>query len=137
MFTVMESKLWTGLLKLLLLLLAVSYFLIFPPPFTAKFERQPVTSSIPVKFEFTHRNVKIDVLTNFANFTWKHLCWSLFLIKLQVWKPATLLKRDSNTAIFLWNLEIFKNTYFEKNLRRAASASCLKKLSHKIFFKNL
>ena len=133
----MESKLWTGLLKLLLLLLAVSYFLIFPPPFTAKFERQPVTSSIPVKFEFTHRNVKIDVLTNFANFTWKHLCWSLFLIKLQVWKPATLLKRDSNTAIFLWNLEIFKNTYFEKNLRRAASASCLKKLSHKIFFKNL
>ena len=53
MFTDMENKLWTGLLKLLLLLLAVSYFLISPPPFTAKFERQPMTSSIPVKFEFT------------------------------------------------------------------------------------
>ena len=26
---------------------------------------------------------KIDVLKNFANFTGKHLCWSLFLIKLQ------------------------------------------------------
>ena len=26
---------------------------------------------------------KKDVLKNFANFTGKHLCWSLFLIKLQ------------------------------------------------------
>ena len=26
---------------------------------------------------------KIDVLENFANFTEKHLCWSLFLIKLE------------------------------------------------------
>ena len=27
---------------------------------------------------------KKDVLKNFANFTGKHLCWSLFLIKLKV-----------------------------------------------------
>ena len=27
--------------------------------------------------------LKIDVLKNFANFTGKHPCWSLFLIKLQ------------------------------------------------------
>ena len=27
---------------------------------------------------------KIGVLKNFANFIGKHLCWSLFLIKLQV-----------------------------------------------------
>ena len=26
---------------------------------------------------------KLSVLKNFAVFTWKHLCWSLFLIKLQ------------------------------------------------------
>ena len=26
---------------------------------------------------------EIDVLKNFSNFTGKHLCWSLFLIKLQ------------------------------------------------------
>ena len=33
----------------------------------------------------------------------KHLCWSLFLIKLQALglRPATLLKRDSNTGVFL------------------------------------
>ena len=29
----------------------------------------------------------------FANFTGKHLCWSLFLITLLVFRPATLLKR--------------------------------------------
>ena len=44
---------------------------------------------------------KIDVLKNFANFAGKHLCWSLFLIKLQVWRHGTLLKRDSNTVAFL------------------------------------
>ena len=32
---------------------------------------------------------KIGVLKNFAIFTWKHLCWSLFLTKLQTWRPAT------------------------------------------------
>ena len=29
---------------------------------------------------------KRGVLKNFLNFTGKHLCWSLFLIKLQVWE---------------------------------------------------
>ena len=41
---------------------------------------------------------KIGVLENFTNFTGKHLCWSLFLIKLQVWKLNNLLRRDSNTG---------------------------------------
>ena len=44
---------------------------------------------------------EIGVLKNFANFTVKHLCWSLFLIKFQAW---TLLKGNSNTDVFLWNL---------------------------------
>ena len=30
------------------------------------------------------------------------LCRSLFLIKLQVFRSATLLKRDSHTGVFLW-----------------------------------
>ena len=46
---------------------------------------------------------KIDVLKNFGNFTGKQLCWSLFLIKLQSWRPETLLKRNSNTGVFLWS----------------------------------
>ena len=40
-------------------------------------------------------------------FTGKHLCWSLFLIKLQVLKPATVLKKDSNTYVFLCILRLF------------------------------
>ena len=31
---------------------------------------------------------KIDVFKNFAMFTTKDLCWSLFLIKLQVWRNS-------------------------------------------------
>ena len=52
------------------------------------------------------------VFKNFAIFTGKQLSWSLFLIKLQVGGPATSLKRDSNTGVFLCILQIF--IYFEK-----------------------
>ena len=41
------------------------------------------------------------VLKHFANFTGKHLCWDLFFTKLQALSPATLLKKDSNTGVFL------------------------------------
>ena len=47
------------------------------------------------------------VLKNFVIFTGKHLCWSLFLIKLQALRPAALLTRDSNTGVFLWILRNF------------------------------
>ena len=59
----------------------------------------------------SHRRcfVKIGILKNFAKFTEKHLCLSLFLIKLQASRAATLLKRDS------------KNTYFEDHLREIPS----------------
>ena len=50
---------------------------------------------------------KIAVLKIFAIFTGKHLCWSLFLIKLQPWRPTTLLLIDSNTGVFLPILQIF------------------------------
>ena len=50
---------------------------------------------------------EIDVLKHFAIFAWKHLCWSLFLINFQALRPATLLKRDSNKAVFLWILRNF------------------------------
>ena len=44
------------------------------------------------------------VLINFANFTGKHLCWSLFFTKVQAVRPATLLKKDSYTDVFLGNV---------------------------------
>ena len=51
--------------------------------------------------------IKIIVDKSFAIFTGKHLCWSPFLRKLQVLKPASLLKGDSNTGVFLWILRNF------------------------------
>ena len=41
------------------------------------------------------------VLKNFTNFTGKQLCWSVFFNKVAGLRPATLLKRDSYTAVFL------------------------------------
>ena len=41
------------------------------------------------------------VLRNFAKFTGKHLCQSLFFNKVTGLRPATLLKRDSSTSVFL------------------------------------
>ena len=51
----------------------------------------------------SHQSCSIEkaVLKNFAIFTGKHLCWSLSLIDLRASRPATFLKRDSNTVVFL------------------------------------
>ena len=76
-------------------------------------------------FISTHRSshrrysVKKDVFWNLANFTGKHLCWSLFLIKLQVFRSASLLKKDTDVSCEIW--ESFKNIYFEKHLQTTAS----------------
>ena len=57
----------------------------------------------------SHRNssVKKGILRNFTSFTGKHLCWSLILIELPTFRSGALLKRDSNTDVFLWNLQNF------------------------------
>ena len=52
-------------------------------------------------------SVKKCALKNFAKFTGNHLCWSLFIIKLQAWGPATFFKRDSDTGVLRWNLQRF------------------------------
>ena len=67
---------------------------------------------------------KKGVLKSFTNFTGKHLCWSLFLIKSQALRPATLLKSESNAGL---SCEIFKNTYFEEHMRTASSTLCQEK----------
>ena len=60
---------------------------------------------------------KIGALENFAIFKGKQLCRSIFLIKLQVWRPATLLKRDSTQVFSCEYCEIFKNTFFTEHLQ--------------------
>ena len=56
-------------------------------------------------------------LKNFSKFTEKHLCCSLFLIKLQAFKPATSLKRDSDTDVSCGYCKIFKYSFFIEHLR--------------------
>ena len=46
---------------------------------------------------------------NFANFTGKYLCWSLFF--------KTLLKTYSNTGVFLRNLQTLRTPYFTEHLQ--------------------
>ena len=57
---------------------------------------------------------------NFAIFTGNHLCWILFLIRLQSWRTATLLKKTSKQVFSCEYCEISKNTYFWNYLRTAA-----------------
>ena len=39
----------------------------------------------------------------------------MFLKKILLFHPATLLKRDSNTVLSCENCEIFQNTFFNRN----------------------
>ena len=44
---------------------------------------------------------RLFLIQDMAIFTGKHLCWFLFSTKLRTFRPATLLKEDSNTSVFL------------------------------------
>ena len=111
--------------------------------FTNETEKKPFSRR-------SHRrcSVKKGLLKNFANFTGKHLCWSLVLIKLQAWRSSFLLKRDSNTSvscefcqIFIehlrWLLLSFTRDFlrFFQNMREnlEKSTGCLLKQQHIIY----
>ena len=51
-----------------------------------------------------------SVLKSFPNFTWKHLCWSLFLKILQA-ESLFLLKKSSTQVFSCEVCEIFKNIF--------------------------
>ena len=65
-----------------------------------------------------HKQPPEVFLNFFANFTGKHLCWSLFFTKLQAFRPATLLKIDSYTSVFLWNLRNSEERLFWRTYER-------------------
>ena len=70
-------------------------------------------------FRQSHRrcSLKDVVLKNFAIFSEKHQCWTLFLIKLQSFKRLLHRYFPVNIA------KLFQNTYFKENLPTAASIS--------------
>ena len=55
-------------------------------------------NELNVRSSHWNSSVKNVAFRNFASFTGKQLCWSLFLIKFQTFRPAALWKRDSNTS---------------------------------------
>ena len=55
---------------------------------------------------------KKGVLRNFAKFTEKHMYRSLIFNKVAGLQPARLLKRDSDSGVFLQYCEISNNTFF-------------------------
>ena len=66
----------------------------------------------------TTRVLLKGVCNNFANFTGKHLYWSLFLKKLQAWRSETLLKQKLHHSCFRVNIKKkFKNTFSMEYLR--------------------
>ena len=64
---------------------------------------------------------KIGFPKNPVIFKGKHLCWSLFLIKLQAQAPQ-LYQKETPTQVFSCEYyEISKSSYFEEHLWTAAS----------------
>ena len=69
--------------------------------------------------------VRNGAIRNFAKFTGKHLCQSLFFNKVASLSPATLLKKDFGTGVFLWILQNFLEHFFTEHLQVTASVLAL------------
>ena len=69
-------------------------------------------SAIPVRSSHLRSSIRIDLLKNFAKFTEKHLCQSLFLNKVTGSDLKHYSKRDSGTGVFLWILQFFQEHLF-------------------------
>ena len=83
---------------------------------------------------------KIGVFWNFTVFTGKHLCWSLFLIRLHAWRPTVLLKRCTSAGFFLEYYKIFKNCFFVEYpwwLLLAIVKTCIDDASYNSYFLRL
>ena len=66
-------------------------------------------------------SLKKAIFKNFANFTRKHLSWSLFLMRLQGW-DLQLYSKQTTTQVFSIEIyKILKNTEFEEHLRTTAT----------------
>ena len=69
-----------------------------------------------VRSSYWRCSVKQGVFKNFSNFTGKHFCWSLLLIKLQVLEPATLLRKTLTRMLSCRICKLFLKPTFLKNV---------------------
>ena len=83
---------------------------------------------IPDKFRSSRWQMffKIGVLKNFANFTGKHLRWSLFLIKLEAQTCNFIKKRLQNRCFPVKFAKFCKHLFLQK-----ISGGCFRKLKYK------
>ena len=59
------------------------------------------------------------------NFTGKHLCWNILLLKLQALQALKLYLKKTPTHSFSCGIcETFKNIYFVEHLQTAVAGSC-------------
>ena len=84
---------------------------------TVKYSRVFLWSFQNFRSSHSQMFFKISVLKYLAIFPGKHLCLSLFLIKLQTWGTVTLLKRDSTQVFSCEYYQIFKNAFFTEHPR--------------------
>ena len=85
--------------------------------------------AVSISFNTFQKKFPGGVPKNFAKFTRKHLCQSLFFNKVVGLGPTTLLKntlalykkRNSGTGIFLWILRNFQNNFLQRTPPVAAS----------------
>ena len=68
----------------------------------------------------SHRrcSFKKDVLNNFAKFTGKHLCWSLFSSKVA---GCNFVKKESDASVFVWILQNLKEHLCTEHFLTTAS----------------
>ena len=77
------------------------------------------SSRLQMFFRSSHPEVfcKRGVLRNFTKFTGKHLCWSPFLIQLEVMKDCSFNKKGNPTQVFSCEYhKVFKNSFFMEHL---------------------
>ena len=63
----------------------------------------PTIATASKKYQATAIKYQAIQIRNFKIYTGKDLCWSLFLIKFQVFSLQFYQKRDSDTGVFLGN----------------------------------
>ena len=87
-----------------------------------------VISDRSLRYENNFRSIrpkafyKKGVLRNFAKFTGKHLCQSLFFNKVADLEACDFIKKETLAQFSCEFYEILKNTIFYKTARMAASA---------------
>ena len=86
-----------------------------------------------ITFRSSHRkcSVRKNVLQNFAKFTGKYLCQSLFFNKVVGLSLQLYWKRDSGTDVFCEFCEIARNIFFTEHLWATASVRCSNSLKEK------